>query len=114
MRFPSVSRSFTTRSLKDRGSRVRAGGVRALRYSGRMDARAYRAVAFAIVAMLTCVAVHAASDVRAAAAPGEAANEAPVACRTSAECPHLACGPCTAGTPITSSMVNGPECAVNP
>jgi hypothetical protein len=79
-----------------------------------MDARASRAVVFALVAMLACVAAHAVGDADAAAAPGEAANDAPVACKTNAECPHLACGPCTAGTPITSSMVDGPECAVNP
>jgi len=37
-----------------------------------------------------------------------------VACATDADCPHLACGPCTPGTPITKEMLGGPECAVNP
>jgi hypothetical protein len=79
-----------------------------------MIACAYRALVFAIVVMLASVPAHAAADASSAAAPGEAANEAPIACKTDAECPHLACGPCTAGMPITQSMINGPECAVNP
>ena len=79
-----------------------------------MNARTHRAFVFAIVAMLAFDSAHAAGDASAAAAPGDAVYDAPVACRTDAECPHLACGPCTAGTPITQSMINGPECTVNP
>jgi hypothetical protein len=37
-----------------------------------------------------------------------------VACRTDADCPHLACGPCEPGTPITKEMLDGPSCAINP
>ena len=46
--------------------------------------------------------------------PGVVGDDSPVPCRTDAECPHLACGPCDAGRPITRSMLGGPECAVNP
>ena len=53
------------------------------------------------------------SDKPAATSKDESAGEG-VACRTDAECPHLACGPCTPGTPITKEMLGGPECAVNP
>ncbi|HEY6894475.1 MAG TPA: hypothetical protein VI258_09925 [Rhodanobacteraceae bacterium] len=35
-------------------------------------------------------------------------------CESDADCPHLACGPCEAGMPITREMLGGPECAVNP
>jgi len=62
-----------------------------------------------LLAALACghaLAVPPANDV----AP---ATEA-VACRTDADCPHLACGPCTPGTPITNEMLGGPSCAVNP
>jgi hypothetical protein len=41
-------------------------------------------------------------------------DAAGVACRTDTDCPHLACGPCTPGTPITKEMLGGPACAVNP
>jgi len=44
---------------------------------------------------------------------GAPAGEA-IACRTDADCPRLACGPCEAGSPITKEMVGGPDCAVNP
>ena len=46
-------------------------------------------------------------------AEGDRANE-PVRCESDADCPHLACGPCEAGTPITNAMLGGPACAVNP
>jgi hypothetical protein len=38
----------------------------------------------------------------------------PVPCNADADCPHLACGPCTPGTPITYELLSGPECVVNP
>ncbi|MBI2895327.1 MAG: hypothetical protein HYY06_17360 [Deltaproteobacteria bacterium] len=36
----------------------------------------------------------------------------PAACRTDADCPRLACGPCTSGTPVPGGPQ--PLCAVNP
>jgi hypothetical protein len=70
-------------------------------------------ISFVIAAALACGAAEAADGDRMAASDAKS-SDAPVACRTDAECPHLACGPCTAGAPITQSMLGGPECAVNP
>jgi hypothetical protein len=58
-------------------------------------------------------AVVAVSRTAAPADDGAAAGEG-IACQTDADCPHLACGPCEAGTPITRDMLGGPSCAVNP
>jgi len=64
------------------------------------------------VAVVLSFGIHTA----ALASPRDAGADpnAPVRCESDAECPHLACGPCDAGTPITHSMLGGPECAVNP
>ncbi len=37
-----------------------------------------------------------------------------LSCKTDADCPTLACGPCTPGTLITKKLLNGPSCARNP
>lgn len=61
------------------------------------------------------LAVLLAAAAPAIAAPRDAMDpHEPVRCESDADCPHLACGPCEAGTPITPSMLGGPECAVNP
>jgi len=65
------------------------------------------------LALAVCLGTHAAAGAPANGADRDAASE-PVHCESDAECPHLACGPCEAGTPITHSMLGGPECAVNP
>src|ERR1700752_3028582 len=78
-----------------------------------MPASCYLMVPFAIAAGVACAGVEAAGSDRTAAAETKSSDE-PVACRTDEECPHLACGPCTPGAPITQSMLGGPECAVNP
>ncbi|MGH8173901.1 MAG: hypothetical protein ACREPX_12225 [Rhodanobacteraceae bacterium] len=80
------------------------------------------AVAVAVSACGVSLAANAAKDDRAAVAPPEtsapmnesAATAQGVMCQTDADCPHLACGPCTPGTPITKEMTGGPDCAVNP
>lgn len=46
-------------------------------------------------------------------APAPAAS-GPIACKVDADCPVLACGPCTPGTVITRERMNGPDCARNP
>jgi hypothetical protein len=46
--------------------------------------------------------------------PPAAKADEPVRCESDADCPHLACGPCDAGAPITQAMLGGPACAVNP
>ena len=38
----------------------------------------------------------------------------PLACRTDADCPTPACGPCTPGAALTRERVFGMACAVNP
>jgi hypothetical protein len=42
------------------------------------------------------------------------ASDEPLECRTDKDCPVMACGPCTPGSPITHAMYPGPSCAVNP
>jgi hypothetical protein len=37
-----------------------------------------------------------------------------LACRSDADCPVLACGPCEPGTVITKDMLDGSECYRNP
>jgi hypothetical protein len=46
--------------------------------------------------------------------PRAEAAGAGISCKTDADCPVLACGPCTPGTVITKDMTQGPSCAVNP
>ena len=72
-----------------------------------------RAAAWLGLALAGCLESHAAAAAAPGAADRDAASE-PVRCESDAECPHLACGPCEAGTPITRSMLGGPECVVNP
>jgi hypothetical protein len=48
------------------------------------------------------------------AASSPAAETDGIVCRADADCPVMACGPCTPGSPITEAMRNGPSCAVNP
>jgi hypothetical protein len=40
-------------------------------------------------------------------------GDTPIACGSDADCPHLACGPCTAGQPVTH-LVATVSCTVNP
>jgi hypothetical protein len=63
---------------------------------------------------LAVVGYFAISATAIASPPDARKLDEPVRCESDAECPHLACGPCDAGTPITRSMLGGPECAVNP
>jgi hypothetical protein len=80
-----------------------------------MKTRGHRSFSFAVAVALAVasVAPRASFGVEEAKS-GVAREDSPVACSTDADCPHLACGPCTAGAPITQSMLGGPECAVNP
>lgn len=81
-----------------------------------MKARGHPFLLFVAVLALASISAQAvgvefaATDAKTSAGSGDA----PVACKSDADCPHLACGPCTAGAPITQSMLGGPECAVNP
>jgi hypothetical protein len=62
-------------------------------------------------ALLAIVAIGAsAAEKTSPNAPPDAA----VDCRSDKDCPVMACGPCTPGTPITKAMFPAPECAVNP
>ncbi len=74
-----------------------------------MTTCAIRSVVFVVATAFATVAVGVENP-----KPGVVGGDSPVHCNADAECPHLACGPCTAGAPITQSMLGGPECAVNP
>ena len=50
----------------------------------------------------------------AAPTQGPDVSDAPLECRSDKDCPVMACGPCTPGSPITHAMYPGPSCAVNP
>jgi len=67
--------------------------------------------------MLALLAMHAmavsAADVK-APKDGPSTSDAPLECRSDKDCPVMACGPCTPGTPITHAMYPGPSCAINP
>ncbi len=60
----------------------------------------------AVLSLIACV--------EAPAAPRADAAGAGISCKADADCPALACGPCTPGTVITKDMTRGPSCAVNP
>jgi hypothetical protein len=50
---------------------------------------------------------------RATASPAPTPADA-IGCKSAADCPRLACGPCTPGTPITRDLLGGPSCFRNP
>jgi hypothetical protein len=60
----------------------------------------------AVLSLIACV--------EAPAAPRTDGAGAGISCKADADCPALACGPCTPGTVITKDMTRGPSCAVNP
>jgi hypothetical protein len=68
--------------------------------------------------LLLLLAANAASacavEVAAPPKPGPAASDEPLDCESDKDCPVMACGPCTPGSPITHAMHPGPSCAVNP
>jgi hypothetical protein len=47
-----------------------------------------------------------------ASAPGSAPSSEGIPCKSDADCPGLACGPCTPGTPIPAGP--RPSCFMNP
>ena len=65
--------------------------------------------------MLALLAAHAAAaaDVK-APQDGPNVSDDPLDCQADKDCPVMACGPCTPGSPITHAMQFGPSCAVNP
>jgi hypothetical protein len=90
--------------------------ARRRRYSLKtMSLRHIAVLAFATYAALACVQARSSPPRDAALADkgSESANDA-VSCKADRDCPALACGPCTPGTPITEDIAHGPECAVNP
>jgi hypothetical protein len=72
-----------------------------------------------IYAVPVCGLVHAAAPANSAPrAVAQATTKEPagegIACASDKDCPVMACGPCTPGTPITKAMFPSPSCAVNP
>ena len=75
----------------------------------RMGCKRFVLALFALYAAGTC----AADRTPPKDAPGVPADDA-IECRGDKDCPVMACGPCTPGTPITKAMFPAPSCAVNP
>ncbi|HEY6985430.1 MAG TPA: hypothetical protein VH375_05070 [Rhodanobacteraceae bacterium] len=74
-----------------------------------MGTRLFLAALFLVYAIGATAADQTAAQDAAGAPPDKALD-----CRTDKDCPVMACGPCTPGTPITKAMSAGPSCAVNP
>jgi len=69
---------------------------------------------FALLLSVAYAATVCAVEVAAPPKQGPVASDEPLECRSDKDCPVMACGPCTPGSPITHAMFPGPSCAVNP